>query len=152
MYVRDTLPDSGREKGRSSTGSSDGHRNTQYHKSYLEKQLLLEKEKLLAIEKAEKDFLRGVSNSGEEGEREGEREEGEVEEEEYRGNERGNEAEVGSDIQFSVSITNIYDSLSSGNLIVIISLPLLSFLRFTIQCYVMLCKRFYINQYNNMII
>ena len=118
MYVRDTLPDSGREKGRSSTGSSDGHRNTQYHKSYLEKQLLLEKEKLLAIEKAEKDFLNGDNNDGEEEEREREGEE-EGEEEEYRGNERGNEAEVGSDIQFSVSITNIYDSLSTGNLIVI---------------------------------
>lgn len=125
MYVRDTLPDSGREKGRSSTGSSDGHRNTQYHKSYLEKQLLLEKEKLLAIEKAERDYLNGNNNNGEEEEREGGVDggvEGEEEEEEYRGNERGNEAEVGSDIQFSVSITNIYDSVNTGNFIVIISI------------------------------
>ena len=101
MYVRDTLPDSGREKGRSSTGSSDGHRNTQYHKSYLEKQLLLEKEKLLAIENAEKEDLDTENDEGEG-------------EEEYRGNERGNEAEVGSDIQFSVSITNIYDPVTAG--------------------------------------
>jgi hypothetical protein len=107
MYVRDTLPDSGREKGRSSTGGSDGHRNTQYHKSYLEKQLLLEKEKLLAIENAEKEREGMIRENREEGE-------GEGEEEEYRGNERGNEAEVGSDIQFSVSISNIYDTVNGG--------------------------------------
>ena len=108
MYVRDTLPDSGREKGRSSTGGSDGHRNTQYHKSYLEKQLLLEKEKLLAIENAEREREGQIRENREEGEG------GEGEEEEYRGNERGNEAEVGSDIQFSVSISNIYDSVNGG--------------------------------------
>lgn len=113
MYVRDTLPDSGREKGRSSTGGSDGHRNTQYHKSYLEKQLNLEKEKLVAIENAERE-REGIFRENREGEGEREGDEGEGEKEEYRGNERGNEAEVGSDIQFSVSISNIYDTVNGG--------------------------------------
>jgi hypothetical protein len=99
MYVRETLPDNSREKGRSSTGKSDTHSNTQFHKSYLQKQLQQEKDKLQSIEDSQR------------AEREGEEEEEEGEEE-YRPNENGNDVEVGTDIEFSVSIKNIYDSES----------------------------------------
>jgi hypothetical protein len=99
MYVRETLPDNSREKGRSSTGKSDTHSNTQFHKSYLQKQLQQEKEKLQSIEDSQR------------AEREGEEEE-EGSEDEYRPNEYSNEVEVGTDIEFNVSIKNIYDSES----------------------------------------
>lgn len=138
MYVRDTLPDSGREKGRSSTGGSDGHRNTQYHKSYLEKQLLLEKEKLLAIENAEKEREGMIRENREEGEGEGEGQ-GEEEEEEYRGNERGNEAEVGSDIQFSVSISNIYDTVNGGMYVSLLQHSFTSLFVYSFVCLVSNC-------------
>jgi hypothetical protein len=113
MYVRETLPDNSREKGRSSTGKSDTHSNTQFHKSYLQKQLQQEKDKLQGIEDS-----KVAEKEREEREREGEvDDEEEREEEEYRPNESSNDVEVGSDMQFSVSLQNIYDSetdLESG--------------------------------------
>ena len=109
--MRETLPDNSREKGRSSTGKSDTHSNTQFHKSYLQKQLQQEKDKLQGIEDSK------VAEKERE-EREGEEDdEDEREEEEYRPNESSNDVEVGSDMEFSVSLQNIYDSetdLESG--------------------------------------
>lgn len=109
--MRETLPDNSREKGRSSTGKSDTHSNTQFHKSYLQKQLQQEKDKLQGIEDSK------VAEKERE-EREGEEDdEDEREEEEYRPNESSNDIEVGSDMEFSVSLQNIYDSetdLESG--------------------------------------
>ena len=104
MYVRETLPDNSREKGRSSTGKSDTHSNTQFHKSYLQKQLQQEKEKLQSIEDSQR--------AEREGEEEDDVEEEEGSEDEYRPNEYSNEVEVGTDIEFNVSIKNIYDSES----------------------------------------
>ena len=96
MYVKETLPDNTREKGRSSTGSSDTHRNTQHHKSYLDKQILIEKEKEREMELA----LEGESRV-----EDGERDE---EYEEYRAGENSNENEIGSQIEFSSSVKSLF--------------------------------------------
>ena len=107
MYVKDTLPDSTRERGRSSTGASDTHRNTQNNKSYLDKQLLIEKEKELELEREkEKDVEGQVQDL--EGEEEEEEEGG------YRAGENSNESEVGSAIQFSNSVDSIFSGSNSG--------------------------------------
>ena len=98
-YVRDTLPDSGREKGRSSTGKSDTHSNTQFHKNYLDKKMQLELEKEKEIQRLKR-VEEGIEDSDE---NENEDESG------MRGPGSDNDSEVGSDVQFSVSISSIYD-------------------------------------------
>ena len=108
MYVKDTLPDSTRERGRSSTGASDTHRNTQHHKSYLDKQLLIEKEKELELEREKERDVEGQVQDLE-GEEEEEEEEGG-----YRAGENSNESEVGSAIQFSNSVDSIFSGSNSG--------------------------------------
>ena len=118
MYVKETLPDNSREKGRSSTGSSDTHRNTQHHKSYLDKQLLIEKEKEKESERErEREREREVENRRGGLENSGEEEEEEEEEavEEYRAGENSNESEVGSAIEFSSSVKSLFSDTESGD-------------------------------------
>ena len=112
--MKETLPDNTREKGRSSTGSSDTHRNTQHHKSYLDKQILIDREKEREMELA----LEGESRV-----EDGERDE---EYEEYRAGENSNENEIGSQIEFSSSVKSLFsDSGTAFFTIFHASFPLL---------------------------